>query len=86
MDRWLNLIVVLDLKSPYVCIGRLTGESGDYYELADADLHDFRDTRATRETYVFEAARLGVRRNRARVWIRRDEVIAITGLDDIVED
>lgn len=86
MDPWLNQIVVLDLKSPFVCIGQLTRECGEHYELTDADLHDFRDTRATRENYVFEAARLGVRRNRARVWIRRDDVVAITRLSDIVED
>lgn len=79
-------IVVLDLRSSYVCLGTLTGADGEYLELRDADLHDFRDSRATREVYVYDAKRLGIRRNRERVLIRRDEVVAIARFADIVED
>ena len=53
--------------------------------MTDADLHDFRDSTATREVYVYDSARLGIRRNRARVLIRRDEVVAIARFDDIAE-
>ncbi len=78
-------MVVVDLASPYVCLGRLERLDAGFLELTEADLHDFRDSQATRELYVYESARLGVRRNRARVLIRRDEVVAITPLDGVLE-
>ncbi|MBX6315396.1 MAG: hypothetical protein IRY99_21170 [Isosphaeraceae bacterium] len=77
--------VVLDLSSPYVCLGTLIGGDATYFELADADLHDLRDSRATREIYVYDSARLGIRRNRARVLIKRSEVVAVTRFADILE-
>ncbi len=54
-------------SSTYVCLGRLIGFDREFLELADADLHDFRDSPATREVYVYDSVRLGIRRNRARV-------------------
>jgi small nuclear ribonucleoprotein (snRNP)-like protein len=76
-------IVVVDLSSPYVCLGTLVGVDRDFLELHDADLHDFRDSPATRELYVYDSARVGVRRNRAAVLLRRDEVVSITRLSDV---
>jgi hypothetical protein len=85
LDPLIGHVVVIDLSSPYVCLGRLVGRDGQFLELADADLHDFRDSPATREIYVYDSVRLGIRRNRARVLIRRDEVVAITRFDAISE-
>lgn len=86
LDDLLGEPVVLDLTSPYVCIGLLAGLDAAYFDLRDADLHDFRDGRTTREIYVYDSARLGIRRNRARVLVRRDEVVAVTRLADVLED
>lgn len=85
LDDLLGQIVVLDLASPYVCIGQLEAIDGGYYAVADADLHDFRDSTATRENYVYDSVRLGIRRNRTRVLIRSSEVVAITRFADISE-
>jgi hypothetical protein len=81
--RLIGQVVVVDLSAPYVCVGTLVGQDATFLELTDADLHDFRDSAASREVYVYDSARLGVRRNRARVYLRRDEVVAITRLADI---
>jgi small nuclear ribonucleoprotein (snRNP)-like protein len=86
LDDYLDQPVVIDLTSPYVCIGTLHRADAAFFDLRDADLHDLRDGRSTREIYVFDSARLGIRRNRARVLIRRDEVVALTRLADIAED
>lgn len=83
LEPLLGKVVVVDLISTYVCLGTLTGCDALFLELSDADLHDFRDSPATREVYVHDSVRLGIRRNRARVLIRRDEVAAITRFDDI---
>jgi small nuclear ribonucleoprotein (snRNP)-like protein len=77
--------IVIDLRSPYVCLGTLRGLDAEFLDVADADLHDFRDSKATREVYVYDSARLGIRRNRARVLIRRADVVGITRVRDISE-
>ena len=78
-------VVVLDLRSSYVCLGTLVEVGPQYFTLNDADLHDFRDSIATREVYVYDSVRLGIRRNRARVQILRVEVVAIARFRDILE-
>ena len=76
-------VVVVDLKSSYVCLGTLVKCDQQFLELMDADLHDFRDSPATREVYVYDSVRIGIRRNRARVLIRQDDVVAVTRFSDI---
>jgi hypothetical protein len=76
-------MVVVDMRSTYVCLGTLVGFDEVFLDLIDADLHDFRDSPATREIYVYDSARLGIRRNRARVLLRQNEVVAITRFGDI---
>ena len=78
-------VVVLDFRSSYVCLGTLVEVGPRYFTLTDADLHDFRDSAATREVYVYDSVRLGIRRNRARVQILRDDVIAIARFRDVLE-
>jgi small nuclear ribonucleoprotein (snRNP)-like protein len=76
-------VVVVDLASTYVCLGKLVGYDRDFLALQDADLHDFRDSTATREVYVYDSVRLGIRRNRARVLLRRAEIVAVTRFADV---
>jgi hypothetical protein len=83
-DALIGQVVVLDLSSPYVCIGTLSGIDDRFFRVLDADLHDFRDSPVTRENYVFDSLRLGIRRNRTDVLIRREEVVAITRFGDLV--
>jgi hypothetical protein len=83
LGRLIGQVVVLDFRSSYVCLGTLSGIDREFFELTDADLHDFRDNPATREVYVYDSVRLGIRRNRTRVLIRRDDVIAVTRFADI---
>lgn len=85
LDSMVGYIVVVDLKSTYVCIGTLVACDGQYLEMRDADLHDFRDSTATREVYIYDSARLGIRRNRIRALVRIDDVVAISRFDEISE-
>jgi hypothetical protein len=78
-------VVVVDLKSTYVCLGTLVGCDGLYLELRDADLHDFRDSTATREVYTYDSVRFGIRRNRTRTLIRLDDVVALSRFDEVCE-
>jgi len=79
----LDQVVVVDLKSSYVCLGTLVSCDEQFLELLDADLHDFRDSKATREIYVYDSVRVGIRRNRSRILLRQDDIVAITRFADI---
>lgn len=85
LDELIGQVVVVDCRSTYVCLGTLVAYDGQFLEIRDADLHDFRDSTATRETYIYDSVRLGIRRNRARTLIRQDEVVAVSRFADISE-
>jgi hypothetical protein len=84
---WLELIgqlVVIDLASPFVYLGRLIAASEQFVVLDEADAHDLRDTSTTRERYVLDCRLHGIRPNRRRVWLRMGEIVGISRLDDVV--
>lgn len=86
LDELIGQKVVIDLVSPYVCLGTLLRYDENFLELKNADLHDLRDTDSTREIYVHASVRTGVKRNRKRVMISQREVAAVSRLEDVVED
>jgi hypothetical protein len=86
LDEFLGQKVVIDLRSPYVCLGTLQRSDELYLELRNADLHDLRDTQTTRENYVAASAATGIKRNRKRVLVVRAEVVAISRLEDVVDE
>jgi hypothetical protein len=83
LDALIGQVVIVDLVAPYVCLGTLLNHDSQFLEIVDADLHDFRDSAATREVYIYDSVRFGIRRNRARVFLRRDEIVALTRFDDV---
>lgn len=76
--------MVLDVASPYVYIGTLSGWDPLYLHLEDADVHDLRDTKTTREVYLVDAKRLGINSNRKRVMVRTADVVSLSALEEIV--
>jgi len=76
--------VVIDVVSQYVYLGRLTGCDLKYVVLEKADVHDLRDTTTTRELYVIDSKRFGIRANRERVLVRIGEIVSISALDDVI--
>lgn len=83
-EELLSEWVVLDMSSPFVYLGRLVEQQGDYFVLADADAHDLRDTATTREKYVLAARGHGLNANRRWVWVSVRDVVGISRLDDVV--
>jgi hypothetical protein len=84
LDRLIGQGVVMDLASPFLVIGTLLGHDGRYIELTDADVHDMRDTRSTRDQYVAILKTTGVRPNRRRTLIPRDQIVSVSALDDVI--
>jgi hypothetical protein len=78
-------IVVLDVEAPFVYLGTLQSANDAFLVLADADVHDLRDSDSTRELYVLNSVRDGVRRNRKEVQVRWAMVLSISRLADVMD-
>jgi small nuclear ribonucleoprotein (snRNP)-like protein len=85
LNEFIGQKVVVDLRSPFVCLGTLQRLDDHFLELRNADLHDLRDTETTREVYVADSAATGIKRNRKKLWLNRADVVAIAKLTDVVE-
>lgn len=77
--------VVLDLRGPFVCLGRLIAFDDHFLDIRDGDLHDLRDTQTTRENYIVSSKCTGIKTNRKRVLVARADVIALTLFKDIID-
>jgi small nuclear ribonucleoprotein (snRNP)-like protein len=86
VNEFIGAKVVVDLRSSYVCLGKLHAVDDHFLELRNADLHDLRDTVTTRENYVAESVATGIKRNRKRVLVVRSDIVAIARLEDVVDE
>ena len=85
LETMIGHIVVVDLKSTYVCLGTLVACDEHYMEIG-MPISTISGTVRRRErstpTTRFDS---GIRRNRLRVLIRLDDVVAISRFDEIAE-
>jgi small nuclear ribonucleoprotein (snRNP)-like protein len=86
LSEFVGQLIVIDLKSPFVCLGKLEALDEHFLVMRNADLHDLRDTETSRENYVAASRATGVKRNRKRVLICRSEVVAVSRLDEVVDE
>lgn len=86
LEELLNQRIVVDMRTPYVCLGTFIRCDADFLELKNADLHDLRDGDTTRENYVAASKATGVKRNRKRVLVSRADILAVSRLDDVTDD
>lgn len=84
LEKLIGHAVVLDVSSMYVYVGTLVAFNDRSFVLEDADVHDLRDTSTTRELYVVDAKRHGVQANRQLVYVRTEQVVSISLLDDVI--
>jgi len=84
LEELVGQVVVVDMRSPFVCLGTLKSFDDTWLEVRNADMHDLRDTPTSREHYVAEARITGVKRNRRRILVSRAETAAIALLEDVV--
>jgi small nuclear ribonucleoprotein (snRNP)-like protein len=86
LEAFVGQKVVIDLRSSYVCLGTLQRFDEQFLEVRHADLHDLRDTKTSRENYIVESRLTGIKRNRRSVLIVRSEVVAVSRLEDVVDE
>jgi hypothetical protein len=86
LSDYIGHVVVVDLASPFVCIGTLKEVQEHLLVLTDADFHDLRDTPTNRENYIADSKFTGVKRNRAEVRILLREAVALSRLKDVIDE
>ncbi|HOW70216.1 MAG TPA: hypothetical protein PKY77_06390 [Phycisphaerae bacterium] len=86
LDDLVGCEVVLDTAGPIIYLGKLHSYDERGFWLQDADLHNSSEGHATREQYIVEAARDGIRTNRRYVFILRQAVYSLSALADVVTD
>jgi choline kinase len=86
LETLVGAVVVVDMRSHYVCLGKLESVHELYLEMCDADLHDLRDTRTSRENYIAASLSTGIKRNRRRLLLVRADVVAISRAEDVVDE
>ncbi len=77
-------IVVVDTDSSMIAIGRLNSVDSDSIMLEDVDFHDRSDAHSSKELYIINIKKLGVKPNRKKVYILRERIVAISELDDFI--
>lgn len=77
--------VVIDTDSRWLFLGVLDSVGETMVTLLDADAHDQKDATTTKEAYVMDSKKYGIRKNRKKVWVNRDTIVSISLLDDVVE-
>jgi hypothetical protein len=86
LEEFIGQRIVVDLRSQYVCLGTLLRLDEHFLEMKNADLHDLRDTDTTRDRYVLESRDTGIKRNRKRLLLVRNEMVAIARLEDVADE
>ena len=77
--------VVLDTRGPIVYLGTLEAVDPYFVTLTDVDVHDMLDGRTPKEKYILDARKFGVKKNRTRVVVRREEVVSFSLLEDVID-
>ena len=85
LTPFLEQVVVLDTQGPLLYIGLLRLITPAALVLADADVHDTNDSRASKDLYLVETRDLGVRVNRTLVVVMRQQIASISLLRDVVD-
>ena len=75
--------VVLDTRSSWIYIGILEEVRGDCVVLTDVDVHDNTDITTTKEIYVLESKKTGVKSNREKVYVNLNFLISFSALEDV---
>jgi hypothetical protein len=85
LDAYVGSIVVLDTATPLLYLGTLERVHEGFLTLTDVDVQDSSQMNSTKEIYILEARKFGVKKNRHRVEVRGDVVVSISRLDEVIE-
>jgi len=83
-EKLVGKVVVVDTDSRFVYLGTLDRVETEFLVMTDVDAHDRRESPSTKEQYIMDTKKFGVKANRKEVSVRKSLVISISKLDDII--
>lgn len=83
-SAWVGQLVILDTDSSVVFIGTLQEVTPGFVRLVNVDVHDIHETPTTKERYILDARRFGVNANRKEASVRREKVVSLSRLEDVI--
>lgn len=83
-EAFVGKVVVVDTDSRFVYLGTLTRIDSEFLVMKDVDAHDRRESPSTKEQYIMDTKKFGVKANRKEISVRKALVISLSKLDDVV--
>ena len=83
-ESLIGTVVVIDSNSKFVYLGTLSAVKDNYYVLTEVDVHDRSEGPSTKEQYVMDAKQYGIRANRKEVSVRKEVVLSLSKLEDVI--
>lgn len=83
--RYIGQVVVVDTDSSFLYLGTLAAVAEHFVLMTGVDVHDRRETPTTKEKYVLDAKRYGIRPNRKEVSIRKSIIVSLSRLEDVLD-
>ncbi len=85
LEELLHKLVVIDTDSQFIYIGTLAAQTPTAILLTDVDVHYMSDAQTSREVYLMESAKFGVRANRKKTTLMKSMVLSVSLLEDVIE-
>jgi small nuclear ribonucleoprotein (snRNP)-like protein len=83
-EALIGKIVVVDTDSRFVYLGTLDRVEQQFVILKNVDAHERGESPSTKEQYIMDAKKFGVTPNRKEVSVRKDMVVSVSKLDDVI--
>jgi len=82
--EFVGQVVVIDTDSQFVYLGTLKEVRDHFVILEDVDVHDRGETTTTKEQYIMDTKKFGVKANRKEASVRKSLIVSLSRLDDVV--
>jgi len=82
-ERYLNQRIVIDTKSAWIYIGTLEEILSGCVKLSEVDAHNNKDVVTSKELYVLESKKTGIKVNRNLAFVSFNHVVSFSPLEDI---
>ena len=83
LKKYVKQKIVVDTRSSWVYIGILEKILDSCIILTEVDVHDNKDISTTKECYILESKKTGIKSNRLRVFINLNDIISFSALDEV---
>ena len=77
--------VIVDTDTSYIYVGVLIDLTDDCLIMEKLDVHDRNDLEMSKEKYILETRRHGVKENRKKAYILRERIVSISLLEDVLK-